>query len=68
MKKPPCRSKEEQPQTTETSCLTDYPSQSQTNQHNNTEQSKPPNALPLNYSDNKPQNTAIFDKPSPLQC
>ena len=47
MKKPPRKSKEEQPQRTETSCQTDYPSQSHTNPDNNTELSKPPNALPL---------------------
>ena len=54
MKKPPRKSKEEQPQRTETSCQTDYPSQTHTNPDNNTELSKPANALPLNFADNIP--------------
>jgi len=54
MKKPPRKSKEEQPKRTETSCQTDYPSQTHTNPDNNTELSKPANALPLNFSDNIP--------------
>lgn len=54
MKKPPRKSKEEQPQRTETSCQTDYPSQSHKDPDNNTELSKPPNALPLNFADNIP--------------
>ena len=54
MKKPPRKSKEEQPQRIETSCQTDYPSQSKTNPDKNSEQSKPPNALPLNFADNIP--------------
>jgi len=54
MKKPPRKSKEEQPQRIETSCQTDYPSQCNTNQDKTSEQSKPPNALPLNFADNIP--------------
>jgi len=54
MKKPPRKSKEEQPQRIETSCQTDYLSQSNTNPDKNSELSKPPNALPLNFADNIP--------------
>ena len=43
MKKPPRKSKEEQTKRTETSCQTDYPSQTHTNPDSNTELSKPAN-------------------------
>ena len=54
MKKPPRKSIEEKSQRTESSCQTDYISETHTNPDNNTEMSKPENALPLNLADNIP--------------
>ena len=54
MKKPPRKSKDGQYQRTETSCQTDFPVETNTNPDNNTEHSKPANALPLNMADNIP--------------